>query len=111
MGSYLEGSLKDIFELLKYVDDGKTMLEFIQKNQDTYSKLDEATGRLLSVLIDMDFPENKAKGEKDGEVDMCKALEEIKKMSEDKGKAEGRAERKERKKGLSRVKQMFYSLC
>ncbi len=40
----------------------------------------------------MDFPENREEGERDGEVDMCKALEEIKKMSEDKGKAEGRAE-------------------
>ena len=68
------------------------MLGFVQKNKNTYSKLNEATGRLLSLLIDMDFPENKEEEEKDGEVDMCKALEEIKKMSEDKGKAEGKAE-------------------
>lgn len=88
-----QGSLKDIFELLKYVDDGTAMLEFIQKNKNTYSKLDEAAGRLLSLLIDMDFPENE-EGEREGEVDMCKALEEIKKMSEDKGKAEGKAEGK-----------------
>ena len=87
-----QGSLKTIFELLRYVDDGTAMLEFIQKNKNTYSKLDEATGRILSLLIDMDFPDNKEEGERDGDVDMCKALEEIKKMSEDKGKEEGKAE-------------------
>lgn len=84
-----QGSLHQVFELLKYVDDGNAMLDFIQNNRDTYSKLDEATARLLSVLIDMDFLENQEEGQKDGEVDMCKALEEIKKMSENKGLEQG----------------------
>ncbi len=103
------GNLKKIFEILKYVNDGEKMYSFVQEHRDDYSKLDEATTRILSLLTDMEFYIDGNETEEVSE--MCKALEDIKKMGEREGIAIGevRGEAKERtiivmnmfKKGMS----------
>lgn len=80
------GSLQKVFELLHYVDDGAAMLSYVKEHEEVYSKLDEATMRLLSVLIHLEFPEKESEEEDD---DMCKALEDIRQMGITEGKAEG----------------------
>lgn len=77
------GSLRKVFELLHYVDDGAAMLSYVKEHEEVYSKLDEATMRLLSVLIHLEFPERESEEEDD---DMCKALEDIKQMGITEGK-------------------------
>ncbi len=84
------GSLKEVFELLHFVEDGEGMLSYVRNHEEAYSKLDEATMRLLSVLIHLDFPEKRSNKEED--TDMCKALEDIKQMGIAEGRVEGEAE-------------------
>lgn len=83
------GDLKKIFDLLKFVNDGEAMFAFVQEHQKEYSKLDEATRRVLSLLTEMEFY---IKGDETEEVpEVCKALEDIKKMGEREGIAIGEA--------------------
>ena len=51
------GSLRQVFDLLKYVDDGKAMLSFVEQHDEEYTHLDKVAMRLLSELIDLELPE------------------------------------------------------
>lgn len=93
------GSLRKIFDLLKYVDDGDGMLSFVEQHGAEYSELDEAAMRLIYALVDIDFYVD----EQEGKVsDMCKALDDIIKIGEARGEAIGEA-----KKETSIILNMF----
>lgn len=84
-----QGKLKNLFDVLKYVNDGEKMYSFVQEHHEEYSKLDEATRRILSLLTEMEFY---IEGDETEEVpEVCKALEDIKKMGEREGIAIGEA--------------------
>ena len=84
--------LKLIFSLLAMSSDGMGMRKYIQEHSEEFSHIPYETYDCLRELLHVDkWWKAESKIEK-GEVDMCKALEEIAEMAKDEGKAEGKAE-------------------
>ena len=82
--------LKFIFSLLAMSSDGMGMRKYIQEHSEEFSHIPYETYDCLRELLHAD-KWWKAEGEKEkGEVDMCRALEEIAEMARQEGKTEGR---------------------
>ncbi len=75
--------LRELFLLLSKRNDGVKMRQTVLADE-SFSRLDRETAVLMSEFADIRLP----KKNKEGEYNMCKAVEEIKAE----GKAEGRAE-------------------
>ena len=76
----LKSDLNLVMKVIKYKSDKKLFLDYI-KGETRFSCLDGITARLISELGSIKIGE--------GETNMCKAIEDLMKECEDKGKAEG----------------------
>lgn len=83
------GSLKKVFDLLRYTEDKDAMSEYLDSHAEAYSRLDEATARMVAFLLNLDLSDEEEMQLKEGGLDMCKALEDMKKEAEEKGIAVG----------------------
>ena len=82
--------LKLIFSLLAMSSDGMGMRKYIQEHSEEFSHIPYETYDCLRELLHVDkWWKAESKIEK-GEVDMCRALEEIAEMARQEGKTEGR---------------------
>ena len=82
--------LKLIFSLLAMSSDGMGMRKYIQEHSEEFSHIPYETYDCLRELLHVDkWWKAESKKEK-GEVDMCRALEEIAEMARQEGKTEGR---------------------
>lgn len=90
------GSLRKVFELLRYTEDKNAMTKYLDDHAEVYSKLDEATARLLALLLDLQLSDKEVRT-REGGLDMCKALEDMKKEAEEKGEERGE------EKGITKI--------
>lgn len=82
--------LKLIFSLLAMSSDGMGMRKYIQEHSEEFSHIPYETYDCLRELLHVDkWWKAESKKEK-GEVDMCRALEEIAEMARQEGKSEGK---------------------
>lgn len=86
--------LKLIFRLLSMASDGKEMKRYIRERQEEFSHISYETYDCLRELLHVDkwwkINDNTNNGK--GEVNMCKALEEIAEMARQEGISEGKAD-------------------
>lgn len=92
--SKYHSSLRQVFELMPFTDDKNAMSEHLDKNREIYSKVDDATARLLSMLLDLDILSKKSEDGKESGFNVCKAVEDMKRDSKEEGIAEGLEEGK-----------------
>lgn len=81
-------SLRKIFDLMPYTKNEDTLKQYIDTHEETYSSIDDATSRVLSMLLDLDLSVQSYSDEKKGEDNMCEAIRQMRESS----KAEGRQE-------------------
>ena len=79
--------LRELFLLLSKRNDGVKMRQTVLADE-SFSRLDRETAVLMSEFADIRLP----KKSKEGEYNMCKAVEEIKAEGKAEGRAEGREE-------------------
>lgn len=84
--------LRHVFSLLGMAADGAGMKRYIQERPEEFRHISYETFDCLRELLHVDKWWKTDGFERKGEVDMCKALEEIAEMAKDEGKAEGKAE-------------------
>ncbi len=78
-------SLRQIFELLPFTESETELNNYLFNHRKEYSNIDRAAGRLLSLLLDLEWTVEVRQSIKEDSIDMCKAIEEMKRSS----KAEG----------------------
>ena len=81
--------LRHVFSLLGMAADGAGMKRYIQERPEEFRHISYETFDCLRELLHVDKWWKTDGFERKGEVDMCKALEEIAEMAKDEGKAEG----------------------
>lgn len=81
-------SLRKIFDLMPYTEDGEALKEYVNTHELEYSSIDSAASRVLSLLLDMELTVQSKENEKGGGDNMCEAIRQIKESS----RAEGRQE-------------------
>lgn len=91
--------LRYILPLVKTFDDKVEMKKVIDQYRDEFSKLNNKTAELISVLANIEIVEE------DGECNMCKAFEELCNDAREEGREEGREE------SLEIVKLIKNGLC
>jgi len=72
----LKSDLHWIFGMLKYKNDKEKLRNYVQSNEDFFEHVDEDSYRAAKVLLDMDMLIKTPEVER-GEVNMCKALEDL----------------------------------
>ncbi len=72
------------------------MSEYLDSHAEAYSRLDEATARMVAFLLNLDLSDEEEMQLKEGGLDMCKALEDMKKEAEEKGMLAGEIRGKEK---------------
>ena len=90
--SKYHSSLKQIFELMSFTDDKNALSEYLDKNKDIYSKVDDATARLLSMLLDLEILNEQSEDGEESGFNVCKAVEDMRKDSREEGIAKGKRE-------------------
>lgn len=81
--------LKIIFTLLSMAGDGKKMKKYIRERPEEFGHIPYETYDCLRELLHVDKWRKADQENGKGEVDMCKALEEIAEMAKQEGMAEG----------------------
>lgn len=82
--------LRELFGVIRNEKNGKSLKEYVEKNKNRFSNLDEATYNAIKVFINLDkynIKEENLKNKKGG-IDMSQALEDIKKEGIKEGKIE-----------------------
>ena len=99
--------LKLIFRLLSMASDGKEMKRYIRERSEEFSHISYETYDCLRELLHVDkwWKINEDTNSGKGEVNMCKALEEIAEMARQEGISEGKADGFEQ--GLLLAKQVI----
>lgn len=73
------GDLQMIFGMVKYKEDRKRFLEYVQRHRNFFQKIEPETYRAICVLLNspvkLDLREEQGDGKE--KMDMCKALEEL----------------------------------
>lgn len=87
--SQLEESLQMVFGMLKYRKDLSALKNYIEQNRNYFSKVDEETYRVAKMMLGADSHWKDIRSEEDGEMDMCKALEDLRQEGIDIGLARG----------------------
>lgn len=85
-------SLKKIFDLMPFTEDGNALKQYVNKHEDVYSHIDSAASRVLSLLLDLDLSVQSRDEERKGENNVCEAIRQIKEEGRMEGRAEGKAE-------------------
>ena len=88
-----QSSLRKVFDLLKVSTDKDAMLTHVKEHEKEYSKIDQVTGRLIQQLLQLELDRNEEEWE--GEINMCKALEDLKREGYEEGREEGRQEERQ----------------
>ncbi len=83
-------SLKKIFDLMPFTEDGKALKQYVSNHEDVYSHIDSAASRVLAVLLDLDM--SMQDREREGEHNVCEAIRQIKAEGMAEGKIEGKIE-------------------
>ncbi|MCM1082166.1 MAG: Rpn family recombination-promoting nuclease/putative transposase [Clostridium sp.] len=87
--------IKAVFECLRYNDDGEKFKKLIKDNEQRYRHLDSDTGKLIGMLTNnkaiRNYQESKM-AQEGGELNMSKAIDDIEKAAERKGKIEGKTD-------------------
>jgi len=71
-------SLKKIFDLMPFTEDGNALKQYVNNHEDVYSHIDSAASRVLSMLLDLDLSVQSEDEEKEGENSVCEAIRQIK---------------------------------
>ena len=71
---------------MSFTDDKNALSEYLDKNKDIYSKVDDATARLLSMLLDLEILNEQSEDGEESVFNVCKALEDMKRDSREEGK-------------------------
>ena len=87
-------SLKKIFDLMPFTEDGNALKQYVNKHEEVYSHIDSAASRVLSLLLDLDLSVQSRDEERKGENNVCEAIRQIKEEGRMEGRAEGKAEGK-----------------
>lgn len=82
-----QSSLRKVFDLLKVSKDKDAMLTHVKEHEQEYSRIDQVTGRLIQQLLQLELVEEEEEWE--GEMNMCKALEDLRKEGFEEGLQEG----------------------
>lgn len=85
----LQTDLKDVFYFIKYSRDKEKLQELIENNED-FHRMKKSTAEVIRTVADadIDFPEGEER------IDMCLAIEQMRKESEAIGLAKGKSEGK-----------------
>lgn len=87
--SQFEESLQMVFGMIKYRKDVNALKDYIEQNRDYFSKVDEETYRVAKMMLGADSYWKDVKSEEDGEMNMCKALEDLRQEGIDIGMERG----------------------
>lgn len=90
---HYKSDLRELFGIYKYKHDGSELIKYVEKNKSRYSHLKEDTFDFIGVVMGMENDMKSFKKlinrQETGGFDMCKALEEILMMGEERGKSIG----------------------
>ena len=98
-----KSDLKEVLKFIKHSTDKDELKKLLDENEN-YKKLDRLAAQTISICSGVDF--NIPVGE--GEVNVCKAIEDMKTEAWNKGHSEGRNE--ERDEGISKAISMLKNL-
>ncbi len=87
--SQFEESLQMVFGMVKYRKDVNALKDYIEQNRNYFSKVDEETYRVAKMMLGADSYWKDVKSEEDGEMNMCKALEDLRQEGIDIGMERG----------------------
>lgn len=82
-------SLKRIFELMPFTDNGEELVRYVNDHQEEYSAIDHAASRVLSALLDLDL-QVQSKNQDEEECNVCEAVRQIKENAKAEGEIKGR---------------------
>ncbi len=84
--------VRQVFEFLQYAADKKKLAEYVEMNQDVFSKLDEQAYDMISCMSksgELKAIKKKCQDTKGGKVNMCKAITDMIADGRKEGKREG----------------------
>ena len=87
--SQFEESLQMVFGMLRYRKDLSALKAYIEQNRNYFSKVDEETYRVAKMMLGADSYWKDIRNEEDGEMNMCKALEDLRQEGIDIGVEQG----------------------
>lgn len=80
-----EESLQMVFGMLRYRKDSSALKNYIDQNRKYFSSVDEETYRAAKMMLGADSHWKDIRSEEDGEMNMCKALEDLRQEGIDAG--------------------------
>lgn len=80
-----EESLQMVFGMLRYRKDSSALKNYIEQNRNYFSRVDEETYRAAKMMLGADSHWKDVRSEEDGEMNMCKALEDLRQEGIDAG--------------------------
>ena len=83
--SGFEESLQMVFGMLRYRKDSSALKNYIDQNRKYFSSVDEETYRAAKMMLGADSHWKDIRSEEDGEMNMCKALEDLRQEGIDAG--------------------------
>ncbi len=82
--------LQHVFGFLQRENDEKTLADYVKKHREVFANLEEDAYDMISVLTHTRELQNlKKENEEGGKVDMCKAIDDMVKSGERRGKQQG----------------------
>ena len=83
--SRYHGDLRKLLELLRYAGNWDAMDEYLTQHRSEYLDLDRATIRVMELLLDIDVMSEEARQDEKEEIDVCKAIQEMKERAREEG--------------------------